>query len=77
MKFLSSEEKDWAAIWPKIRYRHEGQCATSPGSIRLSELETDLRGRKGKGAILQQAHAIRNGNILSSSTVRPMSGFCW
>lgn len=51
-----SEEKDWSEIWQKIRFRHEGQAFdVTPGSIRLSELETDLRGRKGKGAILQQA----------------------
>ncbi|CAK7034489.1 MAG: Sporulation initiation inhibitor protein Soj [Desulfovibrio sp.] len=51
-----SEEKDWPEIWQKIRFRHEGQAFdVTPGSIRLSELETDLRGRKGKGAILQQA----------------------
>ncbi|SBV92903.1 CobQ/CobB/MinD/ParA nucleotide binding domain protein [uncultured delta proteobacterium] len=61
-EIFTSEEKDWAAIWPKIRYRHEGQSFdVTPGSIRLSELETDLRGRKGKGAILQQALThIRN-----------------
>lgn len=51
-----SEEKEWPEIWKKIRFRHEGQAFdVTPGSIRLSELETDLRGRKGKGAILQQA----------------------
>lgn len=57
-----SEEKEWAGIWQKIRYTHEGQAFdVTPGSIRLSELETDLRGRKGKGAILQQALThIRN-----------------
>jgi len=51
-----SDEKEWSEIWKKIRFRHEGQSFdVTPGSIRLSELETDLRGRKGKGAILQQA----------------------
>ena len=51
-----AEEKNWPAIWEKIRYRPEGKTFdVTPGSIRLSELETDLRGRKGKGAILQQA----------------------
>lgn len=51
-----AEEKDRAGIWQKIRFRHEGQAFDiTPGSIRLSELETDLRGRKDKGAILQQA----------------------
>ncbi len=57
-----AEEDAWAAIWPKIRYSREGQTFdVTPGSIRLSELETDLRGRKGKGAILQQALVhIRN-----------------
>ena len=53
-----SDEKDWPGIWKKICYKHDGQAFTiTPGSIRLSELETDLRGKKGKGAILQQALA--------------------
>ena len=57
-----SEAKDWAGIWQKIRYTHEGQAFDIiPGSIRLSELETDFRGRKGKGSILQRALChIRN-----------------
>ncbi|MDR3073274.1 MAG: ParA family protein [Deltaproteobacteria bacterium] len=51
-----SEEKDWPGIWQKICFRHEGQSFDlAPGNIRLSDLETDLRGRKGKGAILQQS----------------------
>ena len=51
-----SEEQLWPGIWEKIRYRPEGHpFDITPGSIRLSELETDLRGRKGKGSILQQA----------------------
>ncbi len=49
-------DDDWPAIWKKIRYAHEGQpFEVVPASIRLAELETDLKGRKGKGAILQQA----------------------
>ena len=55
---FTSEEKEWSGIWGKIRHRPEGQAFdVTPGSIRLSELETDLRGRKGKGAILQQSFA--------------------
>ena len=53
---FASDEQDWAEIWSRIRFRHEGQSFdVAPGSIRLSDLETDLRGRKGKGAILQQS----------------------
>ena len=53
-----SEAQNWPDIWNTIRYRPEGQnFDLTPGSIRLSELETDLRGRKGKGSILQQALA--------------------
>lgn len=54
-----ADEKEWPEIWKKIRFRHEGQAFdVTPASIRLSELESDLRGRKGKGAILQQALAL-------------------
>ena len=50
------EPEQWPTLWESIRFRHEGQpFDVVPASIRLSELETDLRGRKGKGAILQQA----------------------
>ena len=53
---FTSEEREWPGIWQRIRFKHEGQTFdVTPASIRLSELETDLRGRKGKGAILQQA----------------------
>ena len=53
--FTRSEE-EWPSIWNSIRFKHEGQdFDVVPASIRLSELETDLRGRKGKGAILQRA----------------------
>ena len=48
--------EDWHGLWKRIRLHHEGQnIDVVPASIRLSELEADLRNRKGKGAILQQA----------------------
>ncbi len=51
-----AETQDWLPIWNKIRARNENQTFdVVPASIRLSELENDLRGRNGKGAILQQA----------------------
>ncbi len=51
-----SEGKDLRPLWHKIRFRREGQSFdVVPANIRLSELENDLRGRSGKGAILQQA----------------------
>ena len=54
-----SDEATWPEVWKKIRFVHEDQFfEVVPASIRLSELETDLRGRKGKGAILQQALAL-------------------
>ncbi len=53
---FTGNEADWPAVWQNIRCRHDGQPFTvTPASIRLSELETDLRGRRGKGAILQKA----------------------
>ncbi|MFV0422139.1 ParA family protein [Oleidesulfovibrio sp.] len=53
---FSKEIEDAEALWKSIRHRHEMQTFdVVPAHIRLSELEVDLRGRKGKGAILQQA----------------------
>ncbi|MDR2669815.1 MAG: ParA family protein [Desulfovibrio sp.] len=43
-------------LWDKIRQHHaEQEFDVVPATIRLAELEVDLRNRKGKGAILQQA----------------------
>ncbi|MDR1360392.1 MAG: ParA family protein [Deltaproteobacteria bacterium] len=43
-------------LWNSIRLRHSTQeFDVAPATIRLAELEVDLRNRKGKGAILQQA----------------------
>lgn len=43
-------------MWDKIRLHHPVQeFDMVPASIRLAELEADLRNRRGKGAILQQA----------------------
>lgn len=51
--FVSSEE-NWMEVWQKIRFRQEGQLFDMvPASIRLSELEGDLRDRVGKGGILK------------------------
>ncbi len=45
-------------LWDKIRKHHPTQeFDVVPATIRLAELEIDLRNRKGKGAILQQALA--------------------
>lgn len=53
---FTQPEEEWTAVWNRVRYRREGQpFDVVPASIRLSELETDLRGRKGKGAILQRS----------------------
>ena len=53
---FTADETRWRDIWQKIRFRHEGQgFDVTPASIRLSELENDLRERPGKGAILQRA----------------------
>ncbi|MGX7947868.1 ParA family protein [Oleidesulfovibrio alaskensis] len=53
---FSGDGQDTAALWKQIRHRHEMQpFDVVPAHIRLSELEVDLRSRKGKGTILQQA----------------------
>ncbi|MDL2267441.1 ParA family protein [Desulfovibrio sp. OttesenSCG-928-G15] len=47
---------DMDALWDSIRQHHAVQeFDVVPANIRLAELEVDLRNRKGKGAILQQA----------------------
>ena len=50
-----------ATLWNRIRKQHPTlEFDMVPATIRLSELEIDLRNRKGKGAILQQAlEAVR------------------
>jgi chromosome partitioning protein len=43
-------------LWDRIRQHHaEQEFDVVPATIRLAELEVDLRNRKGKGAILQQS----------------------
>ncbi len=54
--FFIDENPDWAKVWENIRQHHDAiGFDLVVGSIRLSELEVDLRSRSGKGAILQQA----------------------
>ena len=47
---------DFGPVWDKV-IRRQSSCNfdVAPASIRLSELEIDLRTRKGKGAILKEA----------------------
>lgn len=52
------DEATWPALWKRLVRRNEGQAwDMAPASIQLAELDVDLKGRKGKGAILQQAIA--------------------
>lgn len=52
------DEAAWPGLWKRLVRRNEGQSwDVAPASIRLAELDVDLKGRKGKGAILQQAIA--------------------
>lgn len=47
---------DIGSVWDNIRQHHPVQeFDVVPANIRLAELEVDLRNRRGKGAILQQA----------------------
>ena len=53
---FQTQPENWEETWKRIIARQEGQiCDFGPGSIRLSELEGDLKDRKGKGLILKQA----------------------
>ena len=57
-ELFQAGQEDWEKVWGQIITRQEGQiCDFGPGSIRLSELESDLKDRKGKGLILKQALA--------------------
>ncbi len=50
------EPEQWETLWPQIIARQEGQIVDfAPGNIRLSELEGDLKDRRGKGMLLKQA----------------------
>uniref|UniRef100_B8DL31 Cobyrinic acid ac-diamide synthase n=1 Tax=Nitratidesulfovibrio vulgaris (strain DSM 19637 / Miyazaki F) TaxID=883 RepID=B8DL31_NITV9 len=52
------DEAAWPGLWKRLVRRNEGQSwDVAPASIQLAELDVDLKGRKGKGAILQQAIA--------------------
>ncbi|MGJ3522396.1 ParA family protein [Nitratidesulfovibrio sp. D1] len=52
------DEAAWPGLWKRLVRRNEGQdWDVAPASIQLAELDVDLKGRKGKGAILQQAIA--------------------
>ena len=54
---FGAEDAAMPAVWEKLIQHHEGQSIDmAPGSIRLAELDVDLRNRKGKGALL--SHAI-------------------
>ncbi len=53
--FLAQPE-EWPALWEQIITRHEDQvCDFAPGNVRMAELESDLRDRRGKGLILKAA----------------------
>lgn len=51
--FMARDE-DLPQVWEALIQRHDGQnLDVAPASIRLAELDVDLRNRKGKGAILK------------------------
>ena len=53
---FGEQTRDMEELWDRIRQHHPVQeFDVVPANIRLAELEVDLRNRKGKGAILQQA----------------------
>lgn len=60
LELFLADPKDWDALWPQLVARQDGQiCDFVPGSIRMSELEGDLKDRRGKGLILKDALASR------------------
>ncbi len=52
---FSQEVPDLDYLWDNVRQHHPYGFDVIPANIRLSELEVDLRARKGKGEILQKA----------------------
>lgn len=60
MDIFVQPEENWESLWPHLIMRQEGQvCDMVPGHTRLSELESDLKDRKGKGLLLQRALAMQ------------------
>ncbi len=54
--FFADEQPNWAMVWENVRQHSVlNGFDVVVASIRLSELEVDLRNRVGKGAILQKA----------------------
>lgn len=52
---FAQEVPDFDYLWDNVRQHHPYGFDVIPANIRLSELEVDLRARKGKGEILQKA----------------------
>lgn len=62
LELFQAEPEQWAELWPVLVARQEGQiCDFVPGNIRMSELEGDLKERRGKGVILKDALVSRRG----------------
>ena len=60
LELFQAEPEQWAELWTAIIARQEGQvCDFVPGNIRMSELEGDLKERRGKGVILKEALVSR------------------
>ena len=56
---LLAESHNWAELWRRcIKPTGQEGLFAAPGSIRLSELELDLRERSGKGMVLSQTLAL-------------------
>jgi chromosome partitioning protein len=62
LEIFQADPPQWPELWPLIITRQEDQiCDFAPGSVRLSELEGDLKDRRGKGMILKEALEIPAG----------------
>lgn len=63
LDLFMSEPEQWEDLWPRLISRHEGQaCDFVPGNTRLSDLEGDLKERRGKGLILKDALDLQRNN---------------
>ena len=59
---FQAKPEEWAELWKKVIHSGRGTSFDfAAGSIRLSELETDLKSRPGRGAVLTRALKVLQG----------------
>ena len=56
LDIFTADSAAWPDVWQRVITRQEDQITDfAPGNIRLSELEGDLKDKRGKGLILKQS----------------------